>query len=113
MELIGTVEPEAGVTNGKAAWIRVIEAHPQLSSVPPREGINPFSTAPHLYRADPTTARVMIEGTQIGSIHWAMDDSRRLVVWSIAGAEEKIRGVASDVAARLGWKLIRGNGAGS
>src|SRR5215469_3914528 len=32
-----------------------------------------------------------------------MGDSRRLAVWSSAGAEEKVRAVATDVAARLGW----------
>jgi hypothetical protein len=110
MELIGTVEPDAGVTNGKAEWICVIEAHPQLSLVPPKKGINPFSKTPHLYRADPTMARVIIEGAEVGSIHWAMDDSRRLVVWSKPGAEEKVRGIASDVAARLGWQYVGGWG---
>ncbi len=61
---------------------------------------------------DPTTAQVIIDGGQVGSIHWAMDDSRRLVVWASAGAEEKVRSVATDVASRLGGHFVHGNAAG-
>jgi hypothetical protein len=111
VNFIGTIEPDVGLANGKIEWIRVIEAHPQLSSVRAKEGINPFSKEPHLYRPDPTTAQVIIDGSEIGSIHWSMDDSHRLVVWSNAGAEEKVTSIATDVASRLGWHFVRGNAA--
>jgi hypothetical protein len=109
VELLGTIEPGAEHAIGKPEWINLIEAHPHLSSSPPKQGINPFTRKPHLYQPNPTGALVVIEGSQIGSIHWAMDDSRRLVVWSNAGAEEKVRSVATDVAVRLGWQFVRGN----
>lgn len=87
----------------------MIEAHPQLSPAPVKNGVNPFSRKPTLYQPNQTAAQVLIDGRHIGSIHWAMDDSRRLVVWSTTGAEEKVEGVATDVAARLGWRFVRGN----
>ena len=109
MELLGTIEPGAEHTSGKAEWMGLIQAHPQLSSPPAKQGTNPFTRKPISFQPDPTAAQVMSEGHQIGSIHWAMDDSRRLVVWSNAGAEEKVESVAADVASRLGWQFVRGN----
>ena len=110
MELIGTIEAGAGLATGKAEWIRVLKGHPQLSPVPPEDGTNPFSFSrkPLPYPRDPTTAHVRIDGNQVGSIHWVTDGSRRLLVWSIAGAEEKVGNVATDVASRLGWHFVRG-----
>lgn len=105
VKLIGTIESGLGLATAKAEWMRVIQVHPQLSPVPAKEGVSSFSRKPHLYRPDPTTAQVIIDGHQVGSIHWAMDDSRRLVVWSSAGAEEDVRSVATDVASRLSWHL--------
>ena len=98
-----TIEPDAAVATRKAEWIHVIEIHPRLSAVEAKKGVNPYSKKSRLYQASPTTAQVIIDGSQGGFSHWAMDDSCRLVVWSRAGAEEKVRGVATDVAARLGW----------
>jgi hypothetical protein len=112
VDLIGTIESDVGAATGKAEWIRVIEVHPQLSTAPSKKGRNPFSGKPQSYRPDPATAQVIIDCGQVGSIHWAMDDSRRLVVWSSAGAEEKVRSVATDVASRLGWHFVHGNAAG-
>lgn len=109
MELLGTIEPGAEHTSGKSEWMGLIHSHPQLSAPPAKQSINPFTRKPISIQPDPTAAQVMIAGHQIGSIHWAMDDSRRLVVWSDAGAEEKVGGVATDVASRLGWQFVRGN----
>jgi hypothetical protein len=103
VELVGTIETDAAVATRKTEWIHVIETHPQLSAVEAKKGVNPFSKRPQLCQSSQTTAQVIIDRSQCGFIHWAMDDSRRLVVWSIAGAEEKVRGVAIGVAARLGW----------
>jgi hypothetical protein len=111
VELIGTIEPDAGVATGRAEWLQAIEAHPQLSrgSAKAKAGINPFTGEPMLYRPHPNAdaTSVMIDDSKVGSIHWAMDDSRFLVVWSKAGADEKVIGVAMDVAARLGWHFVR------
>jgi hypothetical protein len=54
----------------------------------------------------------MIDDSEVGLIHWAEDDSRHLVVWSAAGAEEKVIDVATDVAARLGWHFVRSKAVG-
>jgi hypothetical protein len=106
MELLGTIEPGADLATGRPEWIHLIDVHPQLSKVPPREGINPFTGDPHLYKARPDTARVLMELKQVGSIHWAMDESRRLVVWADTGFEEMVRNVAQDVASKLGWRFV-------
>jgi hypothetical protein len=109
MRLLGTIEPGADLATGKPEWIRLIDAHPQLSPVPAREGINPFTRKPLLFKARPDTARVLVETRQIGSIYWAMDDSRRLIVSADIGSEQQVRNVAEDVASRLGWRFVADN----
>ena len=109
MELLGTIEPGADLATGKPEWIRLIDAHPQLSPMLAREGINPFTRKPLLFEARPDTARVLVGLEQIGSIYWAMDDSRRLIVSADIGSEQEVRKVAADVASRLGWHFVAHN----
>ena len=106
MELVGTIERGSDVTMCQSEWIRLIGAHPELSPVPDREGINPFSKQPMLYKARPDTARVLVGAADVGLIHWADDGSSRLVVWSNAGSKDAVRRVARDVASRLGWQFV-------
>ena len=54
----------------------------------------------------PDAAIVVVDGTQIGAIHWAMNDSRQLIVWSEPEAKIRVVAVASDVASRLGWRFV-------
>lgn len=105
-ELIGTIEPETGSLAGKNEWIALIGVHYALSVYEPKHGINPFTKTPILFRPHPDTARVVVDGTQVGSIHWAMDDSRRLVVWAETAAIARVTDVANDVAVKLGWQFI-------
>lgn len=106
MVFLGTIEPDSNLATGKPEWMRLIDTHPQLSRAPAVEGINPFTRGPHLFKADPYAARVRVESRQVGSIHWAMDDSRRLVVWADPGSEENVRNVAEEVASKLGWRFV-------
>jgi hypothetical protein len=106
MEFLGTIEPGVDSAVGKPEWIRLIEEHPQLALSPAREGINPFTRGPMLFKPKPDAARVMAGPETIGSIYWALDDSRRLVVSAEAGSEEQVRTVAEDIAGRLGWRFV-------
>jgi len=60
-----------------------------------------------LYKAASDCAHVVVEGIEVGMIHWAMDDSQKLVVWSATGAEVQVAVVAEHVATRLGWRYVR------
>ena len=106
-ELVGTIEPESGSSAGKDEWIALIAAHSALAQGAPKQGTNPFSREPMVFRPSPLAAIVVVDGTKIGAIHWAMDDSRQLIVWS-EEAEAKIRvvAIASDIASRLGWRFV-------
>jgi hypothetical protein len=106
VKILGMIEPNADLATGKPQWIRLIAGHPQLSPVAAQDGVNPFTRGPLVFTAKPDTARVLLEHRQIGLIHWAMDESRHLIVWADIGSEEKVRKVAEDVASRLGWRFV-------
>ena len=72
----------------------------------PRPGLDPFVREPMLYKPAPEAATVMSDGAAVGAMHWAMDDSRRLVVWSRPTSRGHVMGVARDVAADLGWRIL-------
>ena len=107
MKLLGAIEPGIVGTAGKPQWIWLIESHPQLSHVPDKQGVNPFTRRPMLYKAAPDCARVLAGGIEVGMIHWAEDASQSLIVWAVMGAEAQVATVADDVASRLGWRYVR------
>jgi hypothetical protein len=108
MELSGTIEPNHGASANQLEWIVLIGAHSSLAPGVPKPGVNPFSKQPILYKAAPDYARVLLDGRKVGAIHWAMDGSDRLVVWSLAAARTHVTEVAQDVASRLGWRFVIG-----
>ena len=107
MTSLGTIERDHSSATGRTEWIHLIDSHPQLSQVADKQGINPFTKGAMEYKAARDCAHVLVEGIEIGMIHWAMDDSQRLVVWSAAGAEAQVAAVAENVASRLGWRYVR------
>lgn len=110
MQPLGTIEPLGELITGRDDWIRVVAEHAQLSPFPARMGINPFTKGPMEFKAKPDTARVVTAQGEIGSIYWALDDSRRLVVNSAAGKESEVESIARAVAAELGWQFTRQRG---
>jgi hypothetical protein len=105
-ELVGTIEPESGSSAGKDEWIALIAAHSALASSAPKQGTNPFSREPMVFSPSPEAAIVVVDGTKIGAIRWAMNDSRQLIVWSEPEAKIRVLAIASDVASRLGWRFV-------
>jgi len=108
MELLGTIEPAAGDAMHRDGWIALIDAHPSLAPVQPRQGINPFTKLPHIYQAAPDSAIVLLDDAKEGAIHWAMDDSHRLLVWSMPNSRARVVAVAQDVASILGGRFNPG-----
>jgi hypothetical protein len=108
MQLLGTIEPGHGAMAGRGEWILLIGVHSSLAPGSPHQGINPFTMQPHLFKPAPDYARVLLDGTEVGAIHWAMDGSHRLVVWSVTAARSYVTDIAQDVASRLGWRLALG-----
>jgi hypothetical protein len=86
-------------------WIALIARHPMLAPVKPVTGINPFTRKPQEYRPHPGAARVILDGTEIGSMTWAEDGSSQIDVWAASSAVDKI---AIEVAAELGCVFERG-----
>ena len=80
-------------------WFDLITAHPSLVRSPDREGLNPFTKAPMIYRADPNCARVIVEGAEVGAMVWAQDGSHRI---GVEGDPELVEPLALEVASNLG-----------
>jgi len=103
MEAIGTISmagDPAGIDLDK--WTSIIAAHPNLGSIAPVEGINPFTRAPMTFKGHPGDANVVIDGKIVGHMEWAPDDSNQI---RVIGDPALVRAIAVDVAARLGAVL--------
>jgi hypothetical protein len=111
MEFIGTIEPDAGAALHHNGWIALICAHPSLAPVQTRQGINPFTKEPYVYQPPTDYAHILLDGKEVGAIHWTMDDSRRLVVWSMPGVKTRVIVIAQDVASKLGCRFLHGTDA--
>ena len=85
------------------AWETLIDDHPALRRPRERTGINPFTKKPITLPARRDLAIVVEDGTEIGSIEWAQDGARILLVRpERAAARDALIQVARDVALRLG-----------
>ena len=111
MDSLGTILPTVGATTGRDEWISLIGVHPSLATVPDRQGINPFTKDPYLFKAPRDSARVLVAGTEVGNITWAEDELQLLVVWSVATATAQVTNVAIDIASKLGWQFVPGRAA--
>lgn len=80
-------------------WIDTIPKHPALASVPPGRRINPFTGQPQEFPANPATARIVIEGKDVGMMGWAQDESNVIIVY---GPADLVRTVANEIAGLLG-----------
>jgi hypothetical protein len=110
MDLLGTIEPGDGTTAERNAWVALIPAHSSLASVTPRQGVNPFTRKPLKFEAPADSARILLDGMDVGAAHWAEDGSDRLVVWSEPAAKTRVALIAQDIAARLGMRFIPDGG---
>jgi hypothetical protein len=105
MDLLGTIRPGDSDVD-RNAWAALISAHSFLASVAPRRGINPFTKKPHTFEAPTDSARIVLDGVEVGAVNWAEDDSNCLVVWSAPAAKIRVAVIAQDIAARLGMRFV-------
>jgi len=65
----------------KQAWCGLIDDRPELVRPKPRSVRNPFTLGRMTVRATPDAVGVVIDGREVGSMHWAMDCSPQVIVW--------------------------------
>ena len=106
MNLLGTIEPKDGSVADRPEWIRLIDSHPDLGRSSDVSGINPFTKRPMIFKGNPDGAQVRVKSSVVGSIHCAMDGSRKLIVCSEVGAEVDVQRIAIDIATRLAWNFV-------
>jgi hypothetical protein len=102
VKIHGSIVAKAGQPGiDLARWIGLIGQHSNLSVMPPRQGLNPFTREPMLFQAK-DIALVTASGRQLGAMDWAPDDSQQVCVWIDDGAAaDMLDAVAVDVAKRL------------
>ena len=98
MQLVGTIGADDASSADQGEWIAPIGKHTSLAAPHPKQGINPFTKQPHLFKPAKDYASVLLEGSKVGAIHWATDGSHRLIVWSAPGAISHATDIALDVA---------------
>ena len=80
-------------------WTRMIEEHASLKRPAAAKRINPFTGQLADFHPHPSAARVTVDGIEVGSMQWALDDSPAVVVFGDAAL---VTPVARDIAALLG-----------
>ena len=106
MQLVGTIGADDASSADQGEWIAPIGKHTSLAAPHPKQGINPFTKQPHLFKPAKDYASVLLEGSKVGAIHWATDGSHRLIVWSAPGAISHVTDIALDVASTLGGRFV-------
>ena len=100
MEFIGRILSESDPPGiSRQRWIDLIHEHPNLAPVPPREGINPFTKEPMTFRPPRDFARVVVDGTDVGTMSWAANEENLIVV---IGERQVVGPLAHNIAKRLG-----------
>ena len=74
MKIEGSIKPAGGTTFDKAAWCELIDRRSELRRPAPREGINPFTKEPHVYRPPYDAAEVLLNGNVIGDASWSQSE---------------------------------------
>jgi hypothetical protein len=74
MKIEGSIQPAGAVTFDKAAWCEFIGRRPELRRPGPREGINPFTKKPQVYRPRNDAAEILLNGNVIGSASWSQSE---------------------------------------
>lgn len=103
---IGEIKPEGGSQIHKKDWIELIANHPALSTIPPKEGVNPFTREPTKFFAPSTHAQVLIADESVGSITWAEDDSDSLNVSALPDHESHVSDIATEIARVLNCRFF-------
>ena len=93
----------------KEPWVELIEVHPDLQSVPPREVPNPFSPRGAMMVSAPeTTARLVVADESIATVFWALDESPILVLeFEDEDDEEEAISAMRDIAELMQAELRR------
>jgi hypothetical protein len=65
------------------SWCRLIALSPELQLLPAREIINPFTRRPSVVAPRPDTAWIIVDGVEVGSASWTMDEDDPLVNVSV------------------------------
>jgi hypothetical protein len=74
MEIRGSIRPAGTAPFDKAVWCEFIQKRPELRSPAPREGINPFTKKPVLFRSRKDEAEIMLNGVVIGGADWSQSE---------------------------------------
>jgi len=85
-------------------WTDLIAKHPSLVRFADREGVNPFTKAPMIFRAHPGNAHVVVDGATVGAMTWVEDGPDQIGVEGVAALVEPL---AREVASLLGASIAR------
>lgn len=86
----------------KKHFLDLIGRHPNLGPGTPKEGINPFTRKPMIIKPNPDTARIIVDGEEVGCMYWALDDSNLV---NVSGDPQVVIPIALEIAATLGGRF--------
>jgi len=95
----GIASPPGAPAIDLQKWTDLIAKHPSLVRFADREGVNPFTKGPMIFRAHPGNAHVVVDGATVGAMTWAEDGPDQIGVEGVAALVEPL---AREVASLLG-----------
>jgi hypothetical protein len=102
-DFIGEIvrEPDPpGIDNRR--WIDLIREHPNLVPPDTQEATSPFTKRRMVIKPLPDVARVIVDGKNVGSMSWALDESNLINVF---GDPQVVVPLAREIARSLGGRF--------
>lgn len=105
MDRYGTIEPANGGKISFDRWVQLIAELPSLASLPDVRGMSPATGKPIMIPAPESTAQIVVNESELGTVYWAEDESETLIVHTTSDRTEEIETIAGDVASALGCRF--------
>jgi hypothetical protein len=103
MDFIGQIvrEPDPPGID-KKRWFALIGRHPNLALPEPKEGVYPFTKKPMILKPRSDVARIIVDGEDVGTMYWSMDDSNLI---NVSGDPQVVIPLAHEIAGSLGGRF--------
>jgi hypothetical protein len=104
MEYIGIITP-ASKPFTRDDWLDYIAMDDSLVLPEPREVCNPANGQMIVFRPNPDSVGLFVDGKELGGFSWSQSGDPLIVILSIEGCENQVRAYAIKIAQAIGGQV--------